>query len=529
MQLTQIFKQTQLVLGPGAWNRLLELCRLPDDENRFVPALSEITDSILPDYVKELAMLEYRFHQLQHQECRFEFPQESFVLNPTLEVIPCQWTTIDTFHRTEPVIPKESEHYALLWKHPDSQKVYLQRAGDRELLILKILAEDLSLDEVAKQGSLSFGQLWDFLLQCPDMGLVLGPPSKIERSLQTFPDNGRFKKHRSVSAFTLQWHITHACDLHCKHCYDRSKRSALTLEQGYNILRQFLDFCRTKQVRGHVCFTGGNPFLSPHFYDFYGFAHKQGFSTSILGNPVSRSEIKKMADIQSPTYYQVSLEGLPRHNDAIRGDGNFARVIEFLGVLRDLDIVPSVMLTLTKDNIDQVLPLAERLRGHASRFNFNRLSQVGEGAGLMLPGKEVYLAFLKEYTTARNSNPILGLKDNLLNPVREALGQPLFGGCTTYGCGAAFSFMAVLPDGEVHACRKFPSLIGNVNQSTLLEIFNSEQAEWYRRGSSACDACHLKLICGGCMAIAASHQRDIFKEKDPFCPLDDGSVSIKNT
>ena len=31
-----------------------------------------------------------------------------------------------------------------------------------------------------------------------------------------------------------------------------------------------------------------------------------------------------------------------------------------------------------------------------------------------------------------------------------------FGGCTGFGCGAAFNFMAVLPDGEVHACRKVP-------------------------------------------------------------------------
>jgi hypothetical protein len=52
-----------------------------------------------------------------------------------------------------------------------------------------------------------------------------------------------------------------------------------------------------------------------------------------------------------------------------------------------------VMLTLTRDNLDQVLPLAELLRDRADFFTFNRLSTVGEGASLQMPEKEAFEAF----------------------------------------------------------------------------------------------------------------------------------------
>ena len=111
-------------------------------------------------------------------------------------------------------------------------------------------------------------------------------------------------------------------------------------------------FCLDRRVRGHVCFTGGNPFLYPGFGELYRAAAERGFPTSILGNPVPRAALEKLLAIQRPQYYQVSLEGLPEYNDRIRGAGHFARTIEFLGVLRDLEIESTVMLTLTRDNLE---------------------------------------------------------------------------------------------------------------------------------------------------------------------------------
>jgi selenobiotic family peptide radical SAM maturase len=176
-----------------------------------------------------------------------------------------------------------------------------------------------------------------------------------------------------------------------------------------------------------------------------------------------------------------------------------------------------VMLTLTRDNLAQVLPLARLLEDRTDAFTFNRLSTVGEGAKLLMPEKTAFESFLREYDAAAARNPKMGLKDNLNNIIRQEKGDALFGGCTGHGCGAAFNFLALLPDGEVHACRKFPSLIGNITKNNLYDIYHNELAARYRAGGRACRNCRLNLVCRGCLAIVHSLGLDVFTDKDPFC------------
>ena len=129
---------------------------------------------------------------------------------------------------------------------------------------------------------------------------------------------------KAAQVFTLQWHLTQACDLHCRHCYDRSARTIPSLAQGLEVLRQLDDFCRQRRVGGQVSFTGGNPFLHPNFFDFYRAAAELGFGTIVLGNPVAEEKLEELLAIAKPLYYQVSLEGLEKHNDEIRGARQFS-------------------------------------------------------------------------------------------------------------------------------------------------------------------------------------------------------------
>jgi len=244
---------------------------------------------------------------------------------------------------------------------------------------------------------------------------------------------------------------------------------------------------------------------------------ERGFALAILGNPSPREQIEALIRIEKPVFFQVSLEGLEEHNDSIRGPGHFKRTLKFLGILRDLGIYSMVMLTLTKDNMGQILPLCETLRGLTDLFTFNRLAMVGEGANLSLPSPEEYAHFLKQYIAASEVNPVMGLKDNLMNIIFHERGEEVFGGCTGFGCGAAFNFISVLSDGEVHACRKFPSRVGNIFQNSLLEIYDSEAAGRYRQRPEACSMCPIRLVCGGCLAVSHGHGIDIFRERDPYC------------
>jgi selenobiotic family peptide radical SAM maturase len=293
----------------------------------------------------------------------------------------------------------------------------------------------------------------------------------------------------------------------------------MPLDKAITVLDDLYDFCQEHNVFTQVTFTGGNPMLYPHFIELYKEAADRGFMTAILGNPMPRHRIEEMLAIQKPEFYQVSLEGLEEHNDYIRGQGHFTRVFQFLDLLKELDIYSMVMLTLTRLNMGEVLDLAEVLRSRVNLFTFNRLAMVGEGASLSSAPPEIFADFLDAFMQAAKTNPILSLKDNFFNLLRHKQGLPCVGGCAGYGCGAAFNFVSLLPDGEVHACRKLPSPIGNIHEQSLTTIYHSADARKYRAGSAQCSSCSIRPVCGGCLAVSYGFGLDIFTERDPYCWL----------
>jgi selenobiotic family peptide radical SAM maturase len=440
------------------------------------------------------------------------------IVNPALELIPVKWLNLPEFLSNRDVVPEPGENYVLVLIRPGKKKVEIRKAGAGDFLALKIVVEEIHPRKAASEGGVSVGTIDDLLYRAEQRGLIVVPPSRIRRP-ENFP-KGDIKDPDFLSSpsFTLQWHITQACDLNCRHCYDRSDRQEMTLKQAIGVLDDLYDFCQGHHVFGQVSFSGGNPLLYPHFDQLYREAADRGFMTAVLGNPMPRGRIEKILSVQKPEFYQVSLEGLKDHNDYIRGQGHFDRTIDFLKLMGQLKIYRMVMLTLTRDNMDQVIELAGRLHGLTDLFTFNRMAPVGRGAELSTAPPEKFPEFLARYLDAAKTNPCMGLKDNMFNLLQWQAGScSLDGGCAGHGCGAAFNFVALLPDGEVHACRKLPSLIGNIYQNRLSDIYHSSSARRYRAGSSACRDCPVRPVCGACLAVGYGFGRDIFNEPDPYC------------
>ena len=469
----------------------------PDDIPRLIAdcSLKEQIEGFLPD----LARVELARYQLKNSGTVESLTRgEACQVNPGLILLQVDWQPLLTLLEDGEVSPQPEIQQLLFWRHPHTGKGHEEQATPADLLALKIVAEQLNPETVARETEQPVGAIDVILDRAIKRGLLIAPPSGLHRNLSVFSASAMIPERYLVAeTFTLQWHITHKCDLHCRHCYDRSLRDDVSLEQGLDILDQMRTFCRRQQVGGQVSFSGGNPFLHPDFLQLYRAAHERNLNLAILGNPVSESQLEQVLLISRPAFYQVSLEGLQEHNDLIRGRGNFASVLSFLDLLREKQVYSMVMLTLTRANLEQVLPLAEILRDRVDLFTFNRLAMVGEGANLETPGPIEYEAFISEYLQARQHNPAMALKDSLINIKLEQEKQGLFGGCTGYGCGAAFNFVSLLPDGQVHACRKFPSSIGDINHQSLADIY----------------------ACGGCLAVAYGWGLDPLGKKDPGCFL----------
>jgi selenobiotic family peptide radical SAM maturase len=524
------FNASRRALKPGAWKKVLAF--LPDDPSP--DAIRAAIQDYCAEYetvpwLSDLALLESTMATVAQKQLPKAAKALPVRVNPTLALIPLGWCNLpehllSAAHRSA-VEPVAGEAYTMVWRMPGSGELHTATATDSDLLALKIVLEKLTPEAVAQAGGPSAKIVPELITVAAGRGILLAPPSAIKRDALFPRGTVEGDEHFISQNFTLQWHITQTCDLRCTHCYDRSDRSPMPLDQGLRVLDDLKSFCGKHHVFGHVSFTGGNPFLYPHFFELYQRAADLGFGTVILGNPVAPELLERMLSIQPPSHFQISLEGLGPRNDAVRGKGHFKRSLAFLKLLKKFSIHSMVMLTLTNDNIDDVLPLAEKLRGYADTFHFNRLAMVGEGANLRLPDTKKYKKFLADYIRAAKMNPIMGYKDSLLNVMLHDRKQELFGGCAGYGCGAAFNFVALLPDGEVHACRKFPSKIGNMFEQPLEKIYRAALARRYRSGCSACASCSIRPVCGGCLAVAYGCGLDVFNEKDPMCFLKETNKS----
>jgi len=464
--LAKIYPHCRSILSPAEWDRLVGSFRENQKPENFQKTVKGTMRELrLPGFLPELAHLEWAVYQTKVSDTQIPLNVDSPALNPTLQLQSVSWkhlvSLLNTRKSSDAVRPEKGEEVVAIWRVPQTNEVKAESASNEDLLVLKMVVEGIDPDEVATAAGVHLAAIDAAVYRAGKKGFLLTPSSSIRRDPLSFPKG---------------------------------------------------------QVADDQFFSAP---VYPHVFELYGAAADRGFILSILGNPAPREQIERLLEIQRPSHFQVSLEGLPEHNDAIRGQGHFESIMAFLEILRDIEIPSVVMLTLTKDNIDQVLPLAERLRGRTDVFSFNRLSRVGEGMQLELPSPENYKEFLRAYMQESETNPALSLKDNLFGILLHQRDLPLSGGCTGYGCGAAFNFLALLPDGEVHACRKFPSLIGNIYEQSIGEIYDSEIARRYRNGTNACRSCAIRPVCGGCLAIAHSYGLNIFEDRDPFCFMEE--------
>ncbi len=497
---------------------------------RFVPDWREFSPEIFPEllpalpWLVDIAEIDQVWQQIEQEKSRSTplSPPPRLIVNPCLEIVAARWQGLpELLAGGEMESVKEGQDYIAVYAVETKEEPVLLSVTDHQLLALKIVAEELDIQQVAAETGTTVAVLQSLLERAVSAGLLLAPQSRIRRDEEHSAVNCNARKNSSrysiAKVFTLQWHLTQACDLHCRHCYDRNNSHCLSLEQGREVLQQLYRFCARHHVSGQISFTGGNPLLYPHFFTLYREAAELGFITAILGNPVAEDTLRQIVAINAPAFFQVSLEGLQQHNDTIRGEGHFARTMSFLALLRKYGLYSMVMLTLTKANQGQVIDLAMLLKDKVDLFTFNRLAMVGEGAALASAPMAGYRQFLEQYSRVARQHSHMALKDNFFNLLRYEGGQELFGGCTGFGCGAAFNFLSLLANGDVHACRKLPSPLGNVLEQSLDDIYHSRQAGRYRRGPSQCEGCAIRPVCGGCLAVSHGFGLDIFRQKDPYC------------
>lgn len=334
-----------------------------------------------------------------------------------------------------------------------------------------------------------------------------------------------------------QWHITDECDQRCKHCYlfGEDARAACVTTPWDQLMRT-LDQVERRCARSHayptLAISGGDPLLHPRFWDFAEELHRRGISWTAMGNPFHLdTEVCRRLRQLGCLQYQMSLDGLEEFHDYLRKPGSYRATLAALVPLRAAGIQTQLMATASRQNLDDILSCMDVAAQHgASSFAFARYCATSPAkAQELYPTADEYRAFLLAYWQKKQElehagcQTVFKTKDHLFTLLRWELGEfevsAWAQGRTDVCAGCHVGAKATIcANGDLLACRRMPSLVGNIATDDLWDVEHGEAIQRYTQveGIKGCRDCELLYWCRGCRAVGVNATGDLLAA-DPMC------------
>ena len=333
--------------------------------------------------------------------------------------------------------------------------------------------------------------------------------------------------------FAVQWQITDLCDQRCKHCYIFSEGHPCLISSTYENMQKTLDeiinLCERIHRLPYVYLTGGDPILHPDFWKLLALFKENNVRFCIMGNPFHLSEevcgeMKEYGCVK----YQLSLDGLEKTHDMFRKPGSFRTTIEKIPVIKNAGMWCAVMTTVSGTNMNEIPDLIDLV---------DELGVDVYAVGRYCPtsvrkayDKDIHIPPLedrailetcwKRYEKHKDSQTTFQLKDHLWNLYlyeKGLIGKPASTGITA-GCNCGRNHITILPNGDVYACRRMESKVGNVLTQNLYDIWTGVNMNAYRQYDkfTKCSKCELQGVCRGCPSVAYGYTHDMYAA-DPQC------------
>jgi len=311
------------------------------------------------------------------------------------------------------------------------------------------------------------------------------------------------------------------------HCYQETHQPiSLKYEQLVDIYNQFKELLRKLKRKGHINITGGEPLCNPHLFKILDLIKKdQDFITfSILtnGTLITENIAKKIKSYQ-PVYVQVSLEGGKKTNNYIRGKGTYEQIAKGITHLRNQDIFTSISFTATKLNYKEFPKVVK----YAKKYNVNnvwsdRYIPLGEAED-----KKLILDYnqTREYLFIMNKerNKMKRKQENHLTISMYRALQFQMTGDFAYGCTAGDTLLTVMENGNLVPCRRMPIIVGNLLETTMIELYKNNKILKELREKKIPDECsdceHSEMCHGGLKCLTYAIYNNL-NHKDVGCNIE---------
>lgn len=330
--------------------------------------------------------------------------------------------------------------------------------------------------------------------------------------------------------FHIQWHITDRCNLRCLHCYqdDFSSKSELSLSLLKTIFSNVIDFVEKRKQKLVIDITGGEPFLYKDWEKLLMeiYQHTSVKRTGIITNGfyLDEERLEFLQEFKNLTV-KISAEGVRKEIfELFRGKENYDIFIKVCERLEEFlpENEKILMFTLTKENVDEVFYLFDFIKKYNfSGFIIERF--IPWGRGRKISGSLISTADWSYVLSVLCDGCGLEEEIETFLPYRAFMVKrnkkntfTLFGA----PCIVGIDGIAIMPDGTVFPCRRFPLSIGNLREVSLIDIWEKSETLQKLRSfplKGRCNNCRI-INCRGCRALSYSITGD-FLEEDPLCLL----------
>ena len=223
---------------------------------------------------------------------------------------------------------------------------------------------------------------------------------------------------------------------------------------------------------------------------------------------------------------QISLDGsCAETHDRMRGKtGNFKSVCKTIEKLVGLGYPPRINMTITNENIDDVINTYELVnRLSAKAFSFR--AAICHGRSQDEIDKDKSRNILVHLLKNKQGHVRAFSQDPLHVPLQlEKLGitqSDLTSGSVWGGCSAGIASIYIDHTGNICPCPYLSTIVlGNIKNDKVSSVWGkSKELNVLRNRNSLtgkCGDCQFKHVCGGCRANALGRGLDLM-DTDPMC------------
>ncbi len=319
--------------------------------------------------------------------------------------------------------------------------------------------------------------------------------------------------------------VTSKCNLNCKHCRVNEIGYDMTLDEIRSV------FLKLKPFKPRAVFiSGGEPLVREDIVDIVKESKKLAPVTILNTNSLLLTEelVQQLIDVNLD-YIQVSLDGIEKIHDYIRGKDTYKKTIEKMKLINKYSnkIKLHINSVISKVNIDTMIEFAEQIldieKINVQIFGFKRFIPNNVLKNTSALGKEglkqLYDNLL--YLQEKYKDRVIIASDmpmkNIYNEqrVREIMDKY---NLKCAGCSAGVNGISIRNDGTVTPCTLLYIDCGNILKDSLEDILKNNYIVDIKKRElkGKCGECKYKMICGGCRAVAYQLTGD-FLEEDMEC------------